>query len=89
LGQIEEKIKGILAVNLENKITAKQINRNDELKDFGINSISFIKIIVGIETEFGIEFADEDLDTDRFQTVQSLVDYVKKKELSPFSLPAR
>jgi len=52
-----------------------------DLKNIGINSITFIKIIVTIETEFGIEFGDEDLDYNEFPNIQSLVNYVEAKIL--------
>lgn len=79
MGYIEEKIKEILAENLENKIPAEQINADNDLKDLGINSISFIKIIVGLETEFDIEFDDEDLDASKFATIKDLIEYVGNK----------
>ncbi len=54
-------------------------NPNTSLFSLGINSIIFIKIIVSIETEFGIEFADDDLDYNRFPNFDSLISYVKNK----------
>ena len=52
------------------------INKNFVLEDY---SQDFVKIIVEIETEFDIEFEDEKLQFFEFPTVQTLIDYVKKR----------
>jgi len=39
----------------------------------------FVKIAVALETEFDIEFKDEDLDIKRFKTVGDIVCYVEDK----------
>lgn len=55
------------------------LKETDDLTEVGLNSLSFIKLIVEIENGFGIEFEDEDLDHSRFMTLTSLCDYIEFK----------
>ena len=68
---LEKDLKDIL---LENGIT--NYNINSSFLDIGLNSISFIKLIVNIEKEFGIEIDDEYLDftnVNNFETMYNIV----------------
>lgn len=65
----------------EMNISAKDVSVNEKMTDLNINSISYIKMIVAIETEFDIEFDDEFLDLNKFPTVKSLIDYVNEKSI--------
>ena len=73
------KIREIVRDNIDIPISMDSISLNSNLADLGINSITFIKIAVTIETEYDFEFGDEDLDANRFLTVESLVTYVKNR----------
>lgn len=74
---IESKIIQIVKEVDSLGIPIEDLTVEDELILVGINSISFIKIVVGIETEFEFEFNDEDLDFGKFKTIKDLVVYVK------------
>lgn len=76
---IECKLKEIFKDNINLQVPVEQINLEDTLVTLGIDSISFIKIIVSVETEFGIEFNDEDLDFNKFPDISSFVSYVRSK----------
>ncbi|MCX8131452.1 MAG: acyl carrier protein [Clostridia bacterium] len=76
---IAKKVKQIIAENLEMKESIQIMNLDLKLIDIGVNSITFIKIIVAIETEFDFEFSDEDLDYNKFPNIDALVSYVKNK----------
>jgi len=45
----------------------------------GIDSITFITIIVSLEEKFGFEFDNEMLLITAFPTIKSMVDYVELK----------
>ena len=50
-----------------------------ELKtDIGLDSLSLVAVIVGLEEKFGIEFDESDLDPSKIIRVQDLVDLVGK-----------
>ena len=79
MNNIETKIRAIIGENAEMQKDFSHIASDIDLKNIGINSITFIKIVVSIETEFGIEFEDEDLDYNKFPNIKSLVNYVEDK----------
>lgn len=76
---IEEKVLKIIMENMENIKDSNNITSDMSLKYLGINSITFIKIVLTIETEFGFEFGDEDLDYNKFLTLKDLVKYIEQK----------
>ena len=73
------KIIEIIRGNLEVPVSADVINYSSNIADLGINSITFIRIVVAIETEFDFEFGDEDLDANKYPTVYSIVIYVENR----------
>lgn len=77
--QLTKKILEIMEEKTGMKELSENINFELELKDAGINSISFINIVVSIEIEFGFEFGDSDLDYKKYSTLKSLVTYVESK----------
>jgi acyl carrier protein len=76
---ILDKLIKLLNEVLEIRLSRDDIKGIERLKDLGINSISFIKLTVNIELEFGFEFCDEDLDYNKFDTIQSILLYINKK----------
>lgn len=44
-----------------------------------LDSIGFVTIIVEIETNYGIEFDDENMLITNYQSIDDFVEYVKKK----------
>jgi len=76
---IELKIREIVSKNIELSLPIDQISNTDDLTTLGMNSISVIKVIVAIESEYGFEFADEDLNVDNFRAINNLVSYVKAR----------
>ena len=64
--------------SIENEIM-DPIVLEDDLSSIGVNSITFIKIVVDLETEFDFEFDDEMLSYKSFPTINSLVEYVDSK----------
>lgn len=49
------------------------------IDDLGIDSISFVKLVIALEMEFNFKFDDDKLLISEFPTVQSLFEYVDKK----------
>lgn len=46
-----------------------------------LNSIKFITLIVNLEEKFSLEFEDEDLDIDRYGSVNGMVDILYRRYL--------
>lgn len=70
---IRNKIKEV--VGLEN---AENILGDKDLRDDGLDSLNAIELIVELEMEFAIEFDEDDLLVERINTVEKIVELVKK-----------
>ncbi|MCY8487029.1 acyl carrier protein [Bacillus atrophaeus] len=58
-------------------IGSEQVDFNKQLINYGVDSITFIKIIVKIENEFKIEIDDSVLNQNSLSTIQNIVKYLK------------
>lgn len=76
---IKERITRVISSNLDNPDVT--IHDDTRLEDLGIQSVKFIKIMVEIEAEFGIEIAHEELymENENFSNLGSLSLFVQKK----------
>ena len=77
--EIRERIIDILSVHSELGNVNQYLHENDDLSKLGMNSISFIKMVVALEGEFNFEFEDEALDYNKFASLNSLCDYVEEQ----------
>ncbi len=64
--------------NIINNYLDEAINIYDNFQEVGLNSISFIKIVVEIEKEFDIVFENEYLDMALFKDAETLIKYVER-----------
>jgi Acyl carrier protein len=76
LNETESKVMEILREQSE---INDEILKESKLIDLGLNSLSFIKIVVALEKEFDFKFDIEDLNIERFETFSSISDYVEAK----------
>lgn len=74
---VEEKLKEILVSELE--LEEVTLNLNDKFEHLGVNSAVFIKFVVKLEDAFDIEFDDDNLDYDNFQTIADIIRYIEQK----------
>jgi len=70
----EHELLNLIAKSLE--IESKQISLDSSIDEIGINSISFIKIIVDIENIFNIEIPDDQLNKEYFNTIKDLYEFL-------------
>ena len=77
--KIEIKVIQILKEQLEETTPGITVEPEDGLAELGINSVTFIKLAVRLEEEFGFEFGDEELDSSRFATAGSVIEYVRQR----------
>ncbi|MCR5214710.1 MAG: acyl carrier protein [Eubacterium sp.] len=66
---IEEEMPDIADVDFD----------KDIIQEYGINSVSIIKIIVAAERKFGIVFTDYELSLDEYGTFGDLAAVIKEK----------
>jgi len=67
-----EKIIEIINIVIENDIDIDHVD--DDLTHLGLDSISFIRIIVALEEDFEIEIPDEYLQLSEMNTVKKIED---------------
>ncbi len=80
--ELEKTIRNKLAevLKIEN---SEEISLDKDLKEYGMDSLNAIELVVALEMEFGIEFAEDDLLVDNLCTVQKII-LVVRKYLEPF-----
>lgn len=54
-----------------------ELKSEQEMVETGLNSITFIKIMVGIEEHFDIEIDDKYLDFERYRTIGEFCDVIE------------
>jgi acyl carrier protein len=66
---------------ISNKFLAgnNEFENSESLRDLGLTSLKLVELIISIEDEFRIEIPDEDIDRQRFSTVDNIVGYVEGK----------
>jgi acyl carrier protein len=70
-----EKVQAIIAEKLSVDSETIKLESNLE-RDFGADSLDAVEIIMGVEEEFEVEVADEDLT--KFKCVKDIVEYIEK-----------
>lgn len=58
--------------------TGVELTEGTELKESGLDSLSLVTVIAGIEETFGFFFSDDDLDPDALTTLKALVELTEK-----------
>ena len=77
LTDIQKRVCEVIISNLNEKVTRISLEMN--FNSIGVDSITFIKVVIALEGEFDFEFDDEMLLITRFSTVKSMVEYVESK----------
>lgn len=80
LFKVEERIKKVIINQLELEDKNISIDSTDEtfLNAYNLNSIDALELLLRIEQEFGIEIADDDLNSELLNSVRSIGEYVVK-----------
>ncbi|KTD86651.1 non-ribosomal peptide synthetase [Paenibacillus etheri] len=72
--KILDVFRNIMGENKNNELSL-----HSRLSDLGIDSITFVSIIVAFEAEFDMEFEDEKLVFKAFNTIEEIADYLKHR----------
>jgi len=73
---INERLQKILKEYLYPELNLEELNEDDFLANYGLDSTGILKLIVKIEEEFGFEVRDEDFDN---ETISCLNNFIKSK----------
>ena len=69
---IREQLQEILEIT-----SAFEITLEDDLREYGMDSLNAVELVVSLEDKFGIEFNEEDLFVESLNSIQKLVDIIK------------
>ena len=74
---VEAKLKEMIVERLFLSIAAESIETESSLVDtYGVDSVSLLELVVGLEEAFGIVIEDSDFDVRNFMSVAALRDFV-------------
>lgn len=76
---IEKKVREVLQEGGDVLVDIDQIALNEELKDFGINSVSYLKIIMDLEEKFRIMFEKDELQFENFRSIDKITECIASK----------
>ena len=78
--EIETKLKNMIVERLFLSITPEDIDSDASLIDeYGVDSVSLLELVVGLEEAFGIMIEDSDFDVRNFSSVANLRDFVQAR----------
>jgi acyl carrier protein len=74
---MEEEIKEILAELLENE-EVKEIGLEEDLINYGLDSLHAIELVVSLEEKYSITFEEEDLLLEKISSMDKIISTVQK-----------
>ncbi|MFO7870580.1 MAG: acyl carrier protein [Kiritimatiellia bacterium] len=79
-GRIEDRLKKMLVERLFLKVSPEDIEEDKSLTEtYGVDSVSLLEMVVGLEEEFGVAVDDEEFEVTNFQTIKALAEFVRSK----------
>lgn len=77
---IESRLKQMIVERLFLKVAPQDIQDDKSLIDaYGVDSVSLLELVVGLEETFGIRVEDDDFSVEHFQSVAALAAFVRAK----------
>jgi acyl carrier protein len=76
MDELRVNVIELLKDNVDDPSLLDQCGPDDDLSVLGINSLTFIKLVVAMEMEFGVAWSDEDLDFRNFSTINQMISYI-------------
>ncbi|MGD1911193.1 MAG: acyl carrier protein [Rivularia sp. (in: cyanobacteria)] len=79
---VVNRLKQIIAQELDTNLTAEEINESASLFEdgLGLDSIATVELISLIEKHFEIEFSDSELNPEYFENLTILAEFVVNKQ---------
>ena len=77
---VEDRLKTMMVDRLYMQVTPEDIENGKSLiNEYGVDSVSLLELVVGIEEEFGVTVGDDEFDVAHFETVDALAHFVRSK----------
>lgn len=78
--RIEDRLKKMIVQRLFMKIAPEKIEEDKSLIDvYGVDSVSLLELVVGLEEEFAVKIGDREFNVKNFETVAALTAFVQSK----------
>ena len=75
---IQKKILEVIASKID-EIFSGELSLDMDFANIGLDSLTFIKLVINLESEFDFEFDDEMLLITVFPKLETMVEYVESK----------
>ena len=62
-------------------VETDNVARDAGLNELGLNSLTFVELVVSIEQKYGFEFEDDMLSLEMLNNLDSLVNYISSKAI--------
>lgn len=77
---IESQIKEMIVQRCFLEIDPSSIGDEDDLLEtVGLDSVSILELVVGLEEVFGVTFEDTEFNIENFRNVKAMADYVRER----------
>ncbi|MBJ8030399.1 phosphopantetheine-binding protein [Bacillus cereus group sp. N21] len=77
----EHLIEVITKMVVETLKLAESPKATDDLKTIGMDSLNTVSLIIKLESQFNIEFDDNELHPKRFSSILSIIELIENKPL--------
>jgi len=79
--RIEDKIKAMIVERLMLNAKPEDIGDEDDLiKQWNVESVQLMEIVIGLEEVFGIQLGDDEFSIKKFRTVKNIGEVVRGKQ---------
>jgi len=78
--RLEDQLKRMIVDRLFLKLKPETIAEDKSLiEHYGVDSVSLLELVVGLEEQFGIVIGDDEFKVSHFETVQALAEFARGK----------
>lgn len=80
--RMEDRLKRMIVERLFIKVAPGEIEEDRSLVEgYGVDSVSLLELVVGLEDEFGVVVEDDEFDVKHFETVAALAAFLRNKDV--------